>query len=77
MSLDSNIDDLISKIRQTIENTSPNSPEIKAGYVRIAGIVTSRTKINIRKQGLIDTGRLLNSIRHEFFKEGTVLGIRS
>lgn len=39
-------------------------------------MIAARAKFNIRRQGIVDTGRLLNSIRFEFFSEGDVAGIR-
>lgn len=45
-------------------------------FVRIGTILQSQIKLNIRQQGLIDTGTLLNSIRYELISEGGKSGVR-
>lgn len=45
-------------------------------FVRIGTILQGQIKVNIRSQGLIDTGNLLNSIRYELIKEGSKSGVR-
>lgn len=44
--------------------------------LRIGLLLEAETKLNIRRKGIIDTGRLLNSIRTEFYTRGDVVGVR-
>lgn len=44
---------------------APGSKTVQEAFTRTGIILTSEIKLNIRRQGLIDTGRLLNSIRYE------------
>lgn len=54
---------------------SPND-QVKSAFTKIGLILQSQIKLNIRQQGLIDTGTLLNSIRYEFTTEGGRYGIQ-
>lgn len=55
----------------------PGSPDLKAAMLRIGFLVEAQAKLNIRRIGMIDTGRLFNSIRSEFYQHGdTRVGIR-
>lgn len=67
---------LINFVRKRIANVTPGSPAIHNALTRIGLYVSSLAKINVRKKNLIDTGRLINSIRYEFFKEGNVEGVQ-
>ncbi len=67
---------LIQRLRLRTAALAPDSPEMRAAMVRIGLVVTSQTKTNIRRRRLIDTGRLLNSIRYEHFRNGDTVGIR-
>ena len=71
-----NTDQLITRIQRQTAKMAPGSPHLKEAFTRIALYVSSVAKINVRRQKLIDTGRLINSIRWEFFKEGTVEGVQ-
>jgi phage gpG-like protein len=71
-----NTNDLIARIQETTKNLAPSSPRLNEALTRIGLYVTSVAKMNARKKGLIDTGRLINSIRYEFFKEGNTEGIQ-
>ena len=64
------------RIQAKLSRYSPDSPELKAAFFRIAILVESQAKINIRRAGIIDTGRLLNSIRHEFYQDKDKVGVR-
>lgn len=59
---------VIKKIRDINNAYLPDSPQMKMALMRGASLIVSQAKLNIRKHGLIDEGRLLNSIRFEFFK---------
>lgn len=51
--------------------SEPDSPLLKAAMQRAALLVVNQTQLNIRKQGLIDTGALFNSIRSKFVRTDT------
>lgn len=76
MTITHNTSQVIARIQQQTAALAPSSPQLHEALTRIALYVTSVAKLNVRGQNLIDTGRLLNSIRHEFFKEGAVEGVR-
>ena len=65
--------DFIAKMRQRV---SPDSTAVQVALTRAAFLITNQAKINIRQQRLIDTGRLLNSVRHEFFRTEEGQGVR-
>jgi len=67
---------LISRIQRRVAELQPGSPNLLDAFTRIGLYVSSLAKINVRKQNLIDTGRLINSIRYEFFKEGKTEGVQ-
>jgi phage gpG-like protein len=64
------------RIQARLSRYSPDSPELKAALFRIAILIESQAKINIRRAGIIDTGRLVNSIRHEFYRDQDKVGVR-
>jgi hypothetical protein len=76
MTIQSNIDRVFGRLQKRIEDAQPDNPVLRAAYARIGILISSQATINARRQGIIDTGRLLNSIRYEYFTEGTINGIR-
>lgn len=72
----SNVAEVIARLRQTTSKYAPNSPHLREALERIGMYVSSLAKMNVRRQGLIDTGRLINSIRYEFFMQGKNHGVR-
>ena len=71
-----NMGALILRLKERIQKAQPDSPELRAALTRIGVLVSSQAAINVRRRGLIDTGRLINSIRYEFFKENNVHGVK-
>jgi len=59
----SNIDALIKRIRARTKRYVFQGSEAKKRLTRIALLLENQTKINIRRQGIVDTGNLLNSIQ--------------
>lgn len=70
-----NIRAIIEDIQKRRQSFEPDSPQIKLALTRIALLVTNQAKMNIRRQGLIDTGSLLNSLRYEFYRSGDTQGV--
>lgn len=58
-------------LKARLESLKVEQSKINRALVRIGLLVSSKAKLNIRKEGLIDTGYLLNSIRYEI-KANTV-----
>lgn len=75
MPVTSNIGDLITNIQRRLANVDPDSPALKAAFSRIGILIQAQTKLNIRRQGIIDNGALLNSIAYKYFKNGDVQGV--
>ena len=59
----SNIDALIKRISVRARRWVFNDRDAKKRLTRIALLLENQTKINIRRQGIVDTGNLLNSIQ--------------
>jgi phage gpG-like protein len=76
MTVRSNIPQLIARLSQRTADLSPKSPVLKEAFTRIGLYVSALAKMNARRQGIVDRGALINSIRHEFFQEGDKEGIR-
>ncbi len=72
----SNINKLISKLDQRNKALQPNSQELQEIFYRIGLRVTTQAKLNIRRHGMINTGKLFNSIRWEWFSNGKISGIQ-
>lgn len=66
---------IVDKLKKRRKEFGPDSDVIKKRLIRAALIITNQAKINIRRHGLIDTGRLINSLRWEFYRRGGVQGI--
>jgi len=67
---------IIERLNVTSKNLAPNSPRIREAMTRIGMQITAVAKLNVKRQNLIDTGRLLNSVRYEFFRDGETNGVR-
>ena len=59
---------VLDRLRFLSAQSEPTSPAIRAALTRAALLIVNQAKINIRRHGLIDTGRLLNSLRFEFYR---------
>lgn len=66
---------LIERLRQRIAALSPDSPEMKTALTRIGTVLSSEAKLNIRRNRLIDTGRLVNSIHWKLFTGNDSVGV--
>lgn len=72
-----NFNKLISILEKKRQETSPDNPALKRALTRVGLLISNQAKLNIRKKGLIDTGRLVNSLRYEFYKpDGDGVGLR-
>lgn len=77
MAVYSNIPQLIDRLRAKTAELAPESPALKEAFIRIGLFVSTMVKVEIRRQGIIDSGRLYNSIRYEFFRKGSRVGIQA
>lgn len=63
--------DLVAKrVSKYLNSFEPSNPKFKEAVYKIAVALTDQTKVNIRKKGLIDSERLLNSIVSRVKTEG-------
>jgi len=76
MALHKTTSSLIARINARAKDLQPDSLKLKAALDRIGLNVTAKAKFNARRQGIVDTGRLINSLRYEYFRDGDVAGIR-
>jgi len=63
--------ELESRALMKIRRYSPNDPRLREALLRIGIMLEAQIKMNIQFRKLIDTGRLLNSIRYELRREGS------
>ena len=75
------IDALLERLSIMQDRLKPNSPAMEIALKKVGLIVVSQAKLNLRARGMVDSGRLINSLRFEFFKpdsgEGTGFRIGS
>lgn len=71
----SNVRSLVERLSDRFKSVQFNSPNLKEALVKIALRVINHAKINIRRQGLIDTGNLLNSIMYEYHQDAQTVGV--
>ena len=64
------------RILARIGKFGPDSPELREALLRIGLLVEAEAKITARRKGIVDTGRLINSIRHELYRTRTTAGVR-
>lgn len=64
------------RIQKRIRRYQPGDKRLKEALLRIGFLLEGEAKLNVRRKGIIDTGRLLNSIRHELFRTKTTAGVR-
>ncbi len=74
--INSNLTAILARLKARIDDVRPDSPKLNLALTRIGVRLQAATRINVRRAKLIDTGRLINSIQYEFFKEGSIPGIR-
>lgn len=63
------------RITARLSAFQPGDPRLKEALLRIGILLESEIKLNIRRNRLIDTGNLLNSIRYQLFQRGEVQGV--
>jgi phage gpG-like protein len=76
MTVKSNIDKLILSLEKRSARLKPDSPQLQEAFYRIGLRVTTQAKLNVRSQGIINTGRLYNSIKWEWYQNGRISGIQ-
>jgi phage gpG-like protein len=70
-----NISFVIARMNVIAEKVSGDSPSIKNAMLRIAMMIIAKAKINVRRHRMVDTGRLINSLRWEFYRQGDTQGV--
>jgi len=73
---------LLSRLTRLQQQYSPENPAVQVALKKAAMLIIAQAKLNLRSRGMVDSGRLINSLRFEFFKpenldpEGGGTGIR-
>jgi phage gpG-like protein len=62
---------VIDRLKVMRERMSPDNPAVKASLTRAALLIINQAKIEIRRKRMVDTGRLLNSLKFEFYRPDT------
>lgn len=68
--------DLVTRLAARFEPLRNDSPELYEAFNRIGLLVSAKAKMNVRRYGMIDTGRLINSLRHEVYKTQEGIGVK-
>jgi len=66
---------LLKRLEKKKELLKPDSKQMEVAMISIGALLRSQTILNIRQNGLIDRGALINSIRFETFKRGNRQGV--
>jgi phage gpG-like protein len=66
---------IIGRMNVLAKSLAPGSPAINEALLRIAMMVIAKAKINVRRHRMVDTGRLINSLRWEFYRQGDTEGV--
>jgi phage gpG-like protein len=67
---------IFDRLSARIQSAAPSDDVLKAGLTRIAMIIIGKAKLNVRRQKMVDTGRLMNSLRWEFYRNNDEAGIK-
>jgi phage gpG-like protein len=68
--------DLVSRLAARFEPLRRDSPHLYEAFTRIGMLVSAKAKMNVRRYGMIDTGRLVNSLRYQIHKTDSGLGVK-
>lgn len=71
----SNSSFIIGRMNVLAKNLSPGSPQITETLLRVAMMVIAKAKVNVRRHRMVDSGRLMNSLRWEFYRQGDTDGV--
>lgn len=63
------------RISARLERFKPGDTRIREALTRIGILLESQMKLNVRRNRLIDTGNLINSIRYQLFQRGDIKGV--
>ncbi len=66
---------VIARMNVLAKNVGAGSPGIQNAMLRIAMMIIAKAKINVRRHRMVDTGRLINSLRWEFYRQGDTQGV--
>jgi len=66
---------IIGRMNILAKNLSPGSPQITETLLRVAMMIIAKAKVNVRRHRMVDSGRLMNSLRWEFYRQGDTDGV--
>lgn len=64
------------KLKALEDSLKPSFPLLKRNLAHIGNLVANQAKLNIRAHGLIDTGRLINSVRWQIIQRSQGLELQ-
>jgi hypothetical protein len=64
-------EEVMARIVKRSSSLSPKNPALRAVLIKAAALINARATLNLRKEQMVLTGRLLNSFKYEFFDAGT------
>lgn len=67
---------LVDRMAKRFQLIRKDSPALYNAFERIGMLVSARAKANVRRWGMIDTSRLINSLRYEHYKVEGGLGVK-
>lgn len=59
---------LLIRLKNLEKSLSPDSPALRRSLADVGNLIANQAKLNIRAHSLIDTGRLINSIRWQILR---------
>lgn len=75
MAVKSNTDRIIKQLSAKLNNLRIDSPKVRKAMELIGLNLSNAIKLNVRKKGIIDTGQLINSIKHRVFAKTGSIGV--
>jgi hypothetical protein len=66
---------IVARMQVLAERFKPSDKTIDTALLRIAMMVIAKAKTNVRRWRMVDTGRLMNSLRWEFYRNNDEKGV--
>lgn len=56
---------IIARLEKLSDTAKGDNNKLRTALIRVGSVLEAETKLNIRRWGMVDTGRLINSIRYQ------------
>lgn len=76
MATSNKAEDLVTRLAKRFEKLRAESPELFNALERIGMLVSAKAKLKVRGYGMIDTSRLIGSLRYEPYKMSNGIGMK-